>query len=152
MAAARLDHTARVRALEESRARFDHIAEEALVDRSWVAAVNATKQALDCDREIGKIRATLAARSPDVLLMLERSAELALADGSYGPAAGMMRDAAEMRAQREAARREQEERDGRAKDWPGMLQALGEQIDRMPLPAREQLLTLVRDRCSRSTG
>ena len=150
MAAPRLDHTARIRDLEDARGRFDLIAEQALVDRSWVAAVNATKQSLDCDREIGKIRATLAARSPDALLMLERAAELALADGSYGPAAGLMREASELRTARVVEARAQAERDAAATDWPGMLRALGERLDTMPLPAREQLLALVREKCSRA--
>ena len=150
MAAPRLDHTARIRALETARTRFDRIADEAMQDRSWVAVVNATKQSLECDCQIGKIRATLAARSPDAMLMLERAAELALADGSYGAFSGMMHEAAEIRAARAIEARAQAERDAAATDWPGMLRALGERLDTMPLPAREQLLALVREKCSRA--
>jgi predicted RND superfamily exporter protein len=98
--------------LEARLQKFEQVAEEARAAASWTAVVSALTKAKEIESEM--VRATVARElreTPDVLVRLERAAELALTDGSYGAAAAFMEQAEDVRAKRaaeEAARRERE--------------------------------------------
>lgn len=98
--------------LEARLRKFEQLAEDARAAESWTAAVQALGKARELEGELTRAGIARELRdAPDVLVRLEKAAELALTDGSYVAASSLMAQAEEVRAKRaaeEAARRERE--------------------------------------------
>jgi len=121
--------------------KFEQVAEDARAAESWTAVVSALTKAKEMESELARVAVAreLAATS-DVLVRLEKAAELALSDGSYGAAASFMEQAEEVRAKRAAEEAARREREAAAAD-PGKLKArLVAALRNLPAVLRDEVV------------
>ena len=144
---------AREREIEREILSYEEFADAAVAANQMAAAISALGKAGVLRGELGVMReAAEIAKIRDPIARLTARANAAFGQGSHGPAGTLLRDAEDLRDKRAAEKRERDEAAGKAGGWPAIIASIGEHVDRMPLPAREQLFAMVAAKCRGKTG